>query len=88
MVEKETEKILEVNPEDLIEMRAEELAEEKTKEVREKAVKWVEEKSNEKAQIMALEMFEKEKELSNEMKTFHDQQTQLNWMFEQKALPE
>jgi len=79
-----TNKDLTPTEQDLIEMKAEELIEDKKEELRKKAEEWSEKKGKEKA----IKLFEEEKQLSNEMKQFKDQQVQLNWMFEQGALPE
>lgn len=53
-------------------------------ELRKKAEEWSEKKSEEKA----LELFNKEKEISNDMKVFNDEQIRLGWLHEQGALPE
>lgn len=70
--------------EGLIEMRASEMIEEEKADLRIKAEKWSDDKATEKA----IKLFEDEKSISNDMKKFQDEQIQLWWMFDQKALPE
>jgi len=70
--------------EDLIEMKAEEIIEEEKIKMRNKAKEW----ANKKWQEIAIKLFEEEKKVSTEMHKFQDEQIQLNWMFEQWALPE
>lgn len=89
---KEVEKTEQLTEQEMIEKRAQEIVKETAEEYRQKAIAWSNEKAKEIAEQLAEEkaiaLFEKERTLSNSMKEFQDQQTQLIWMFEQKALPE